>query len=177
MKINEFYLFNMNTIILFKNISLTNNINEMAMYYKNIYATNYIKRFYYGFPKISYTMYNDIKYKDTIQIFSYAIANGHLEIVKYLINEAHPRDIIDQAFLNNFAIGLAASNGHLDVVDYLISLPKSYGIDRYEAIERAICRDHIELVKYLLSLPNIDIDQVVQLSSYFQFYISKNNLL
>ena len=76
----------MNNIILLKVFVLTNNVNYLATYYKNISANILINVEFSGFPKISYSIYNDIKYKHTKQIFEYASKNDHLEVLNYLIS-------------------------------------------------------------------------------------------
>jgi hypothetical protein len=108
----------MNTIILLKVFALTNNVNVLATYYKNISANILITQRFSGFPKISYSIYNDIKNKNNQKLFQYASSHGHLEIVKYLLSNDHD---IDPAADDNEAIRRAVIHGHLNVVKYLIS--------------------------------------------------------
>ena len=50
----------------------------------------------------------------------YASANGHLDIVKYIMEEEHCDPYtVDEKF--STALSLASKKGHFDIVKYLIS--------------------------------------------------------
>lgn len=89
-------------------------------------------------------------------LFCRAAENGHLSMVRYLLN--HPAltphiDIHDQ---EDYAFRLACRNGHLDVVCCLLTSPElSKNADIHaksdEAIRMACLNGHLNVVTYLLS--------------------------
>lgn len=69
-----------------------------------------------------------------------AATNGHLDIVKYLMEEVGPEYGIDPAARDDEAIQLSAGDGHLDVVRYLIEeVDSKYRIDPVDMNNEAIC--------------------------------------
>lgn len=69
--------------------------------------------------------------------FTYAVENGHLEIVKYLIDIHAPRAIV-----------IASSKGHLEIVEYLLK-SKLVPALKY-ATNAAANNKHWSVVDYLL---------------------------
>ena len=55
---------------------------------------------------------------------------GHLDVVRYLMEDVDSKYGIDPAAQDNVAIRWSAEAGHLDVVKYLMGLDSKYGIDR-----------------------------------------------
>ena len=90
--------------------------------------------------------------------FVYASANGHLDILKYLIYYKK----IEPSLMNNGSIKYAAENGHLHIIEFLINLgdPKiRVASDNNYAIRLASAAGHLNIVKYLMNLPekyNVD---------------------
>ena len=72
-----------------------------------------------------------------------ASSNGHLEIVKYLVNLG-----VDFQAVDNQAVRLASKNGHLEVIKYLVE--KGAEIHGDEAIQWASTNGHFEIVKYFV---------------------------
>lgn len=122
----------------------------------------------------------DPAYDDNYAI-QWASRNGHLDIVKYFINntaasgthtptwELHNYELktvqrvnnqfpnIDPAANHNCAIRWASMNGHLEVVKYLISIQPKFpminpGAAQNWAIHYASKKGHLEVVKYLISI-------------------------
>jgi ankyrin repeat protein len=75
-----------------------------------------------------------------------AAANGHFEIVRYLVEVggANISALEDEAFR------LAARNGHLDVVRYLVERGANIFARENEALRRAAANGHLDVVKYLV---------------------------
>ena len=69
-----------------------------------------------------------------------AVKNGHLDVVKYLVDEKGQDISVDSVFF-------AAANGHLDMVKYLVGKGKS--IDG-EEVSNAAKNGHLDIVKYLV---------------------------
>jgi ankyrin repeat protein len=78
----------------------------------------------------------------------YASWNGHLEVVKYLVEEAGANVHVD----NDRVLRWASCYGNLDVVRYLVEETGAdiHAVNDY-ALERASYNGHLEIVKYLLS--------------------------
>jgi ankyrin repeat protein len=78
-----------------------------------------------------------------------ASKNGHLDVVKYLVEE-HGADVRAQS---NNAIKRASENGHLDVVKYLV---EECDVDVHAsndwAVRIASGNGHLDVVKYLVSM-------------------------
>jgi len=84
--------------------------------------------------------------------FVFASANGHLDILKYLIyyRKIHP------SLMNNSAINYAAENGHLHIIEFLINLGDPIiraDSDNNYAIRLASAGGYLNIVKYLMNLP------------------------
>jgi len=73
--------------------------------------------------------YNYDFLKDKYMYFQWALENGHLEVVKYLISVGCNPKIDD-----NMAIRRACLNGHLEVIKYLISVGCDPKADSYMGI-------------------------------------------
>ena len=74
--------------------------------------------------------------------------NGHLDIVKYLIEEIG----VDVHSFNDIALRWAAENGHLEVVKYLIEKGADPSVYDNQALKSASYNKHIDVVNYLKSL-------------------------
>ena len=88
---------------------------------------------------------------------AHAAANGHLRVVKYLIEKVDPTLQVDPAARDQFAMRHAAGAGHLDVVKYLMGLVSSgYIIDpaamNNSAIRLAEKCDQWHVVEYFIGL-------------------------
>ena len=90
-------------------------------------------------------------------VFLRASLNGHLEVIKYLV-EKYGADVRAD---NDYAVRFASQNGHLEVVKYLVEKCKADVRARnHWAVRRTLLNGHLEVVKYLikhgavLSTPN-----------------------
>ena len=90
--------------------------------------------------RIDYTLL--VKYCFDIR---WASANGHLEIVKLLIDNG-----ADVTADDNYAIRRASDNGHLEVVKLLIANGADVTADNNQAIRDASNNGHLEVVKLLI---------------------------
>ncbi len=92
---------------------------------------------------------DDIRSKDNLA-FRWASCNGHLEVVKFLINKGLTlQDIRGQ---NNEAFRMASLYGYLEVVKYLIDKGltlKDIRSRDNDALRRASRNRHIKVVKYV----------------------------
>jgi hypothetical protein len=77
-------------------------------------------------------------------VLSWAVVNGHLEIVKYL----HENDAYTHAY-NDLALILAAKYGHLEIVKYLVENGADIHVMNDEALISAAENGHLDVVKYL----------------------------
>ena len=75
----------------------------------------------------------------------FAVSNGYLEIVKYLVNRG-----MDITITDNIAVRWAAEHGHLDIVKYLIAQGADIHARDEEPLRWAAARGHLETVKYLV---------------------------
>ena len=83
----------------------------------------------------------------------WASKNGHLEIVKLLLQDKR----VDPSANNNYAIKWASKNGHTEVVKLLLEDPRVDPSDYYNyAIRYASDNDHVEVVKLLLQDKRVD---------------------
>lgn len=73
---------------------------------------------------------------------SLSAANGHLDIVKLLIDNGTP--------INNYVLRHSAANGHLDIVKLLIDNGVSINEKKDRALRMSVKKGQIEMVKYLL---------------------------
>jgi len=77
----------------------------------------------------------------------WAAESGHLEVVKYLVENGANIHAKD-----NWALCWAARNGHLKIVKYLVENGADIHADNNYAFCWAACNGHFEVVKYLQSL-------------------------
>ena len=100
---------------------------------------------------------NDI-HSGIIVALQRASQNGHLEVVKYLINlglNSNNELLNDIRSEDNYALRYAACNGHFEVVKYLISFGLTIDDIRsrnMRALQLAAHNGHLEVVKYLQSI-------------------------
>jgi hypothetical protein len=76
-----------------------------------------------------------------------AVFNGHLDIVKALLQDSRVNDNISD---KNKAIVIASENGRTDVVDYLLQDLRLLRVDPTEAIDVAFSNKHFDVVDRLL---------------------------
>ena len=113
-----------------------------------------------------------------ISYFQKAAQNGHLEVVKFLLEQAldgtDRSDMIREG--NYFAFRFAASNGHLKVVKFL--LEQVVGTERsamiragdYYAFRWAAQYGHLEVVKFLLEQVNdTERSVMIRAGDYYAF--------
>ena len=74
-----------------------------------------------------------------------ASRNGHLEIVKYLIENG--ANIHAE---NDYALRWASNEGHLEVVKYLIKKGTDVHAENDHALRWASGKGHLEIVKFLI---------------------------
>ena len=97
----------------------------------------------------------DANYKDSwCRIpLHYASAGGHLEMVKYLINEQHCDPMSKDT--SNTPLHYACQYGHQNIVQYLINEqhcdPMSKDISNNTPLRYACINGHVHIVQYLLS--------------------------
>jgi len=76
-----------------------------------------------------------------------AAHSGHLEVVKYLVEDCeanvHPDD--------ECTLRWAAEGGHLEIVKYLVSKGANVHVGGNEALRKAVWKGHLDVVKYLVS--------------------------
>jgi hypothetical protein len=81
--------------------------------------------------------------------FSFAVENGHLNIVKILLSECNLTH-----YENNVAITLASKNGHTDVVRLLLNDERFHPFqDNYYSLRRSVNYAYFDIVKLLLNHP------------------------
>ena len=74
-----------------------------------------------------------------------ASENGHLEVVKYLVENG-----ADFRVLDNRAVRHASVNGHIEVVKYLVEKGADFRARDNHAVTAASANGHLEVVKYLV---------------------------
>jgi len=90
-------------------------------------------------------------YKNYNKSIHYAAIEGHLEVVKYLLENGANINAIGN--LDYQSIHCAALEGHLEVVKYLLENGADINAknsDGYQPIHCAVFEGHLEVVKYLL---------------------------
>jgi hypothetical protein len=103
----------------------------------------------------------DLMLADTNGYYSHEFAaeNGHLDIVRYLIEESGQS--VDAAADDNYALQFAAANGYLPVVRYLIEnsgqLIDATARDN-SALQFAATNAHLPVVQYLIEDSNQPVD-------------------
>ncbi len=87
-------------------------------------------------------------------VFIYAALNGHIEIVKYLV-EDHDANV---HLYGDLVLRIAASNGQLEVVKYLVEDCDAdvHARDDY-ALQTAASNGQLEVVKYLVEDCDADV--------------------
>ncbi len=86
-----------------------------------------------------------IDFKIQNDLLVIAAENGHLEIVKYLVdNQVN----IDEK--GNLALNFSSANGHLEVVKYLVLKGADIHADNAFSLRLASEKGHLEIVKYLV---------------------------
>jgi ankyrin repeat protein len=93
--------------------------------------------------------YRDVGRRLSLTPIAWAAANGHLEVVKLLIENEARIDVRDQFGLTPFC--WAANQGRLDVVSYMLSIssPDQAQHMGLEALEWAGARDQTNVIRYL----------------------------
>ena len=86
-------------------------------------------------------------------VLIWASENGHLEVVKYLV-EKRGADVITN---NDGAVQWASENGHLEVVKYLINHGADARSSNNYAVRNASVNGHLEVVKYLVEKCRADV--------------------
>lgn len=98
------------------------------------------------------------------EIFSSAVDNGHLELLKYVeaeFNVMHVYDDLDRTFL----LWSAAYEGHHRIVSFLVSLVSLEEFDEFDinelcveenALLAAVKKGHRKTIKVLLATPDVD---------------------
>lgn len=82
------------------------------------------------------------------RIFQFAAKRGHLDIVKYILEES--KFSIDLADRNNYAFRWASTNGHIEVVKFLLPLlDRELGFDIKEAIRNIAHSGNLQAMKEL----------------------------
>ena len=79
----------------------------------------------------------------------WAAANGHLDMVKYLVSKG-----ADVRARFDFALQCTAFNGHLDIVKYLVENGADVRACDDFALRWAAANRHWDIVKYLRSVLN-----------------------
>jgi hypothetical protein len=70
--------------------------------------------------------------------------NGHLEMVKYLVE--HGADIHKN---DDEALSVSAGNGHLDIVKYLLEKGANLNAEENYALQSSVENGHIDIIKFL----------------------------
>lgn len=82
---------------------------------------------------------------NTEQALIYASQNGHLEIIKHLVENGSDIHVQEDK-----AVRMASSNGHLEVVKYLIEKGADIHARNNDALKWAAIKNHFKIVKYLI---------------------------
>ena len=99
----------------------------------------------------------DVKSKDSEIIFKAAIANGNIELLRYLKTLG-----VD---LSKAKLGGAVHGNHLDVIKYLVKEGADIHADHENALRRAAYNGNLDIVKYLVEKganPHIDDDVIIK---------------
>ena len=76
----------------------------------------------------------------------WASVNGHVEVVKYLVDSG-----FDIADYDNWVVRVASERGHLEVVKYLVSVGADITVNDNQAIKWATENRKRDVVEYLLT--------------------------
>ena len=85
---------------------------------------------------------------NTNEAFRIAAGNGHLHIIKYLVEE----NDVSISDMPDYAISWAANYGYIDVVKYIVERAGFRWADGSRACRWAAENGHLEMVRYLLSV-------------------------
>lgn len=85
---------------------------------------------------------------NTDEAFRIAAGNGHLHIVKYLVDE----NGVDITKMYDYVISWAANYGYVDVVKYIVERAGFSTTDGGRACRWAAENGHLKVVKYLVSV-------------------------
>jgi len=98
------------------------------------------------------TLSNDLN-----KILIWAAENGHIEMVKYLVELSLKRGVHPSIY-NNYILKMTAENGHFEIVKILVELPLKRGIDpsvqNNIVLRLAAEYRHFKIVKLLVELPS-----------------------
>lgn len=111
---------------------------------------------------------NKCKQLNIVKIDSllFAVENGNLEFIKYLISKG-----VNIRTDNDYALCCAAEYGNLKIVEFLIKKGSSSRSKGNRALQYAVEYNRFEVVRYLLSLYFIDYNQALSWSikkNYFE---------
>ena len=87
-----------------------------------------------------------ISFQDKNEALTFASQEGHIDIVKYLVEngaDIHAR--------NDWALIMASENGHLDIVKYLVNEGADIHVRKDWALRIASEKGHLDIVKYLVN--------------------------
>ena len=109
----------------------------------------------------AYLEENKISRNDIKNALIRSAQNGHLEVVKYLVEE-HQADIHAQ---NEGGLRWSAQNGHLEVVKYLVEEHNAdiHADDEY-ALRLSAENGYLDVVKYLVEEHQADIHALDELA-------------
>lgn len=128
-----------------------------------VFAKNWQLVLPYKYPHFSWKA---ISHEDAIEIDAelenitdqtllWAVDDGNLEIVQYLVEVAGCNPL----FKNNKSLTTACARGHLQIVKYLCTLDcVDASAYNNEAVIEAIVCDRLEIVQYLMTLPGVTIN-------------------
>jgi ankyrin repeat protein len=109
--------------------------------------------------------------------FTHASKNGHIDIVKYLIDTPAVK-IGDNFTTPQFGAMVAAEHGHLDIVKYLLDPNKNYLVNSIqpesEIFESACRKNNLPILQYLVTLPNYNVQKNIEKG--FESSLYKGNL-
>lgn len=94
-----------------------------------------------------------------------ASVEGHLEIVKYLIDQG-----ADVESSNNWSVRSACRRGHFDIVKYLVDKGADVTADDNNAIKMAVRANRLDIIKYLVAVgadPDCAVEVALKLG-YFE---------
>ena len=110
---------------------------------------------------VNYGINTESKNNDGWTALHYASYNGHLEIVKYLIETCR----VDTEARDNdgwTALHFASDHGHLEIVKYLTAAcnvdKEARDNDEWTVLHRACSNGHSEIVKYLIETCHVDMN-------------------
>jgi ankyrin repeat protein len=113
-----------------------------------------------GFTEIVQLLLNDGR-ADPTDDSNYALyiasKNGHIEVVRLLLQWSSGTKRVDPTADDNCAIRIASENGHIEIVLLLLQDPRvDPSADGNQAIRYASENGHVEVVRLLLEDPRVD---------------------